>query len=95
MTSTVAAKSERINLRLKQSTKTLLERAASFEGKSVSSFILNSALAHAEETIHQHESIKLNAQDSEAFFNALSQPVQFNESLLDAMKEHERRVISK
>ncbi len=95
MTSTVAAKSERINLRLKESSKTILERAARFEGKTVSSFILNSALAHAEETIHQHESMKLNAQDSEAFFNALSQPVQFNENLLDAMKEHERRVISK
>ena len=95
MTSTVVAKSERINLRLKESSKTILERAASFEGKTVSSFILNSALAHAEETIHQHESMKLNAQDSEAFFNALSQPVQFNESLLDAMKEHKRRVISK
>jgi uncharacterized protein (DUF1778 family) len=37
-------KTERINLRLKSSAKRLLERAASFEGKTVSHFILNSAL---------------------------------------------------
>lgn len=36
---TSIAKSERINLRLKESSKSLFERAVSFEGKTVSSFI--------------------------------------------------------
>jgi uncharacterized protein (DUF1778 family) len=35
-----AEKNERINLRLKQSAKNIIERAASFEGKTVSSFIV-------------------------------------------------------
>jgi len=83
---------ERINLRLKGSAKKALERAASLEGKTVSSFILSSALAHAEKTIHEHEVMSLNGQDSEAFFNALAKPVPFNEKLLAAFKEHDKRV---
>ncbi|AKH65216.1 MULTISPECIES: DUF1778 domain-containing protein [Photorhabdus] len=42
--------SEFINLQLKISAKKTLERAASFEGRTVSNFILTSALAHAEKT---------------------------------------------
>ncbi len=90
-----AAKNERINLRLKQSAKNLIERAASFKGKTVSSFILSSALASAEKTIHEHESVQLNEQDAQRFFDALAKPVTFNKKLTKAMVEHDRRVDSK
>lgn len=94
MTAT-AAKNDRINLRLKQSAKTLIERAATFEGKTVSSFILSSALASAEKTIHEHESMQLNEQDAQRFFDALAKSVRFNKKLIEALSEHERRVDSK
>ncbi len=87
-------KQDRINLRLKHSAKKALERAASFEGKTVSNFILTSALAHAEKTIHQHEVMSLNNRDSEAFFDALAKPVHFNKKLAAAFEEHEQRVTS-
>lgn len=88
-------KQERINLRLRFNAKQMLERAASFEGKTVSSFILGSALAQAEKTIHEHETMALNAHDSEAFFNALDKPMCFNPALTAALAEHGQRVISK
>jgi uncharacterized protein (DUF1778 family) len=88
-------KQERINLRLKHSAKKALERAASFEGKTVSNFILASALAHAEKTIHEHEVMSLNNRDSEAFFNALVKPVSFNKKLAAAFEEHDQRVTNK
>ena len=94
MTST-AAKNERINLRLKQSAKNLIERAATFEGKTVSNFILSSALASAEKAIQEHESIQLNEQDAQRFFDALATPVEFNEKLTEALAEHDCRVDSK
>ena len=94
MTST-AAKNERINLRLKQSAKHLIERAATFEGKTVSNFILSSALASAEKAIQEHESIQLNEQDAQRFFDALATPVEFNEKLTEALAEHDRHVDSK
>ncbi len=86
---------ERINLRLKHTAKLMLERAASFEGQTLSKFVLNSALTRAEKTIQEHEVINLNAKDSDAFFNALATPVKFNSKLVDALSEHGERVDSK
>jgi uncharacterized protein (DUF1778 family) len=95
MSTATDTKQDRINLRLKHSAKKALERAASFEGKTVSNFILASALAHAEKTIHAHEIMNLNSRDSEAFFQALDKPIRFNKKLVAAIEEHEQRVTSK
>ena len=88
-------KNERINLRLKSSAKSLIERAASFEGKTVSHFILTSALAQAEKTVQKHEIMTLNTKNSKIFFEALATPVRFNRKLTAALEEHNRRVVSK
>ncbi len=95
MSSAAQTKDERINLRLKHNAKLMLERAASFEGQTISKFVLSSALAHAEKTIQEHEVMILNARDSEAFFHALEAPVQFNDKLAAALTEHDRRVTTK
>jgi len=95
MSSVIQSKEDRINLRLKRNSKALLERAASFEGKTVSKFILSSALERAEKTIQEHEVMSLNAHDSDVFFNALAEPIRFNNKLKIAFEEHERRVSSK
>lgn len=95
MNSAAQVKDERINLRLKQAAKALLERAASFEGQTVSKFILKCALAEAEKTVQEHEAMSLTARDSERFFDALDNSTGFNDKLQEAMEEHGRRVISK
>ena len=84
---------QRINLRLKSSAKRLIERAAGFEGKTVSHFILASALARAEQTIQKHETMALNEKSSRTFFDALDAPVHFNPKLAKALEEHEERVV--
>ncbi len=88
-------KIERINIRLESRAKSLIERAAGFEGKTVSHFMLTSALERAERTVQRHESITLNGEYSRRFLEALSEPVRFNSNLTQALEEHERRVISK
>jgi len=88
-------KSERINLRLKSSAKSLIERAACFEGKTVSHFILTSALEQAEKTVQEHEVMTLNAKNSRIFFEALAAPVHFNRKLAAILEEHGRRVAGK
>lgn len=95
MSTATKTKSDRINLRLKSRAKSLLERAASFEGKTVSNFILTCAMERAEETIRNHETMVLNANNSETFINALSGPLKFNSKLADAIEEHSQRVTSK
>ena len=88
-------KNERINLRLKSSAKSLIERAASFEGKTVSHFILASALDQAAKTVQKHEIMKLNAKNSREFLEALAAPVRFNRKLAASLEEHDQRVVSK
>ena len=88
-------KNERINLRVKSSAKSLIERAASFEGKTVSHFVLTSALEQAAKTIQKHETMTLNAKNSKIFFEALDAPVRFNRRLTAALEEHDQRVVSK
>ena len=88
-------KNERINLRLKSSAKVLIERAAAFEGKSVSHFVLTSALAQAEKTVQEHEVMALNRKYATQFFEALNAPVRFNRKLADALQEHDQRVVKK
>ena len=95
MENAIEIKNERINLRLKGKVKNLLKRAASFEGKTVSNFILISAMERAEDTIRKHEAISLNAKNSEIFLNALSKDLNFNQKLTEAFKEHSRRTTSK
>lgn len=88
-------KDARINLRLKSSAKSLIERAAGFEGKSVSHFILTSAMDQAEKTIQKHESMTLNANNAKIFLDALDKPIRFNRKLTEALTEHDDRVTSK
>ena len=88
-------KNERINLRVKSSAKSLIERAASFEGKTVSHFILTSALEQAEKTVQKHETMTLNAKNSRTFLEALDAPVHFNLKLTAALEENDQRVAGK
>lgn len=87
-------RNERIHLRLKSNAKRLIERAAGFEGKTVSHFILASALDRAEKTVQAHETMTLNSEQSRIFFDALNGPIRFNRELTKALEEHERRVVS-
>jgi len=88
-------KNDRINLCVKSSAKHLIELAAGFEGKTVSHFILVSALKCAAQTVQEHQMMTLNEENSRTFFDALATPVNFNEKLTAAFDEHDKRVISK
>ena len=89
------ARSERINLRLGETAKRRIEQAASVEGKTVSAFIVSSALEHAEKTVRRHETVALARKDAMRFFDALADPPPPNDRLRAALEEHARRVDSR
>ena len=95
MLRTDTARTERINLRLSGTAKLHIERAASVEGKTVSAFILASALEYADRAIDRHETMVLARDDAMRLFDALDNPPPLNDRLLAALDEHERRVISR
>jgi uncharacterized protein (DUF1778 family) len=87
--------SERLNLRLKADAKRRIEQAAAFEGKTVSSFILSSALASADRTIREHETMRLTQRDAEVFLDAIVDPPKPTAKLREALADHRRRVTSR
>lgn len=89
------ARSERINLRLSGTAKQRIERAAAVEGKTVSSFIVASALENAEKAVRRHEAMAPGREEARRFFDALADPPPPNDRLRAALAEHRRRVDSR
>ena len=73
MSETASTNSERLNLRLKPAGRRRIEQAAAFEGRTVSSFIVWSALASAEWTIREHDTMVLSPRDVEDLLQAILQ----------------------
>ena len=95
MARAATSKSERINLRLDAAAKHKIEQAASVEGRTVSGFILSSALACADAAVRAHETMVLGKRDAEVFLDAILNPPEPNEKLRRAMREHRERVVSR
>lgn len=67
-------RTEKLDLRLSPSVKRTLQYAARAERRSVSDFVLESALAHAEETLPSRQHFGLSAERWAAFQAALDAP---------------------
>ena len=67
-------RNEKLDLRLTASAKRALQVAASAAHRSLSEFVLESAIARAEETLPDRGRFRLSAKQWEAFQAALSAP---------------------
>jgi uncharacterized protein (DUF1778 family) len=67
-------RSEKLDLRLTPAAKEILQEAASASSRSVSEFVLESALARAEETLPDRRRFGLDAERWSAFQAALDAP---------------------
>lgn len=71
---TTTRRSEKLDLRLTPQAKRTLNAAASAAKKSLSEFVLESALAHAQEILPDRTQFFLDAKQWEAFLAALDAP---------------------
>lgn len=69
-----AVKKQRIDLRLTDDDKSMIEEAAAISNQSVSQFMLNSASQRAAEVIEQHRRMILTEESSTRVMDALSNP---------------------
>ncbi len=74
-------KSSRIEIRTDEETKRLIEKAASYTGKTISSYILSESLSSAKKDIEQMESIFLGDEDRDVFYSLITNPPAPNEAL--------------
>jgi uncharacterized protein (DUF1778 family) len=71
---THSARTTKLDLRLSPEAKRTLNAAARVAHRSVSQFVLESALARAQETLPDRQRFELDAQQWEAFVTALDAP---------------------
>ncbi len=64
----------RVEARVTDEQKSLLQRAAALVGRSVSDFIVSSAQEAALRTIHEYELVRLTADERKVFVSALLNP---------------------
>jgi uncharacterized protein (DUF1778 family) len=67
-------KAWRFDARLNEEQKTLIQRAAELEGRTMTDFVLHSAEAAAERTIQERAMLILSARETETFVAAILNP---------------------
>jgi uncharacterized protein (DUF1778 family) len=84
---TRTTRSEKLDLRLTRSAKSALKAAAAASHRSVSEFVLESALARADEALADRRNFGLNAAQWKAFVAALDAPPRLLPRLERLLKE--------
>ena len=81
---------ERLETRVTAAQKSLIQRAAALEGRSVTDFVLTSLQDAARRAIDEHQRLDLSIRDSEAFVDALLDPQPVNQRLRDTVGRYRR-----
>lgn len=79
-------KAKRIDLRVSQEQKALLERAAALKGMSLSAYLLSHCLAAAQADLAVHDKLVLSDRDRDLFLQLVVNPPKPNQALLQGMK---------
>jgi uncharacterized protein (DUF1778 family) len=82
-----SARSEKLDLRLTASAKQTLRRAAEASHKTLTEFVLDSAVQKAEEVLVEQRSIRLSPEDWAEFHRQLDAPPEVNPRLARLLQE--------
>jgi uncharacterized protein (DUF1778 family) len=86
------AHNTRLDVRLPEEQKKLIEQAAGLLGQSISSFTVSAAVREAQEVVERSVTIRLSNRDWEAFQAALDNPPEPNARLRKAFRNLARQV---
>lgn len=85
------AKDSRIDLRVTQEQKELLERAASLKGVSLSAYTLFYVLPAAKQDVDSHERLVLSNRDRDLFLSMMENPPKLKGKLKSAIKKYREK----
>jgi len=85
----------RLGFRVHAGTKSLVQRAAALERRTVTDFCLVALTDAAQQTITRHESLSLSERDRAVFFDALVHPPKANARLRRAFRTAQEQVVSR
>jgi uncharacterized protein (DUF1778 family) len=81
---------ERLETRVTAAQKSLIERAAALQGRTVTDFVLTSVQEAAHRAIEEHQRFELSLRDSEAFVRALMDPQPVNARLRETVRRYRK-----
>ncbi len=81
-------RAERLETRVTAEQKSLIERAAALQGRTLTDFVLTSVQDAALRAIEDHQQLALSVRDSEAFVEALLNPQPVNDRLRDTVRRY-------
>jgi uncharacterized protein (DUF1778 family) len=84
-----------LEARITTAQKALIERAAAYEGRTVTDFIASTLAAAAKSVVEDHEVIRLSSAESLAFVKKLLNPSPPNAALIKAYRKYKRSVESR
>jgi uncharacterized protein (DUF1778 family) len=84
-------RAERLETRVTAEQKSLIERAAALQGRTLTDFVLTSVQDAARRAIEEHQQLALSVSDSEAFVDALLNPKPVNDRLRDTVRRYRER----
>ncbi len=91
MSKTSKLKDSRIDLRVTQEQKELLERAASLKGVSLSAYTLFYLLPAAKQEVDSHERLVLSNRDRDLFMSVMENPPQLQGKLKSAIRNYRKK----
>jgi uncharacterized protein (DUF1778 family) len=83
-------KAYRFDARLNEEQKTLIQRAADLEGRTMTDFVLHSAETAAERTIEERAMLILSARETKAFVDAVLKPAEPGPALRAAARHYKK-----
>jgi uncharacterized protein (DUF1778 family) len=90
MARTAESRQDRLQLRLDAKSKHLLQRAANYRRKSLSQFVLSTALEEAEKVVREETIVTLSEPDWNVFYDALINPPAPNAALRKAYRRYRK-----
>jgi len=90
MSRATQTKDDRLQVRLDAESKSLLQRAANYRHKTVSQFVLATAIEEAEKVIREKEIVTLSGADWKTFYDALTNPPAPNAALRKAFADYKK-----
>lgn len=82
----------RLETRVTVDQKSLIERAAALQGRTVTDFVLASVQEAARKAIEEHQRLDLTVRDSQAFIEALLDPQPISNRLHDTVRRYRRAI---
>lgn len=83
---------DRVVSRVPRANRAIIEKAAAVYGATINQFMIQAALDRASQILEREEMLRLSEEDAQLFLNALENPAEPSNALVEALRQHVKLV---